>query len=403
MTDGGLLELTAIEAAERIAGGHISSEEYTTACLDRIASIENTVHAFIHLDRENALAQACALDEHRRNGAALGALHGVPVAIKDIFDTADFPTECGSPLLKGRRPATDSTAVARLRTAGAVIIGKTVTTEFAYFHPGATRNPRDPARTPGGSSSGSAAAIAAGMVPLAIGSQTNGSVIRPAAFCGIYGIKPSHGLISRAGVLTLSRSLDHVGVFGRSLGDAAFLLDVLAGYDPADPDSRAIAAADHLAICGEAPPVPPRLAFVRTPMWDKAEAATRTAFEHLANELDAQPIDLGGSFAAAWEDHAVIMSVEMAHNLGEIVEKGGEGGSSARLRELMAQVAQHSAQRYLKARHNARRYAAGSAVVAGAALPSCSRIMMRSSRPQRPGSRPRVRPPATRCFARYGR
>src|SRR5450759_6000969 len=195
----------------------MSAEDYARACLDQIAAIENEVQAFTHLDPDHVLAQARALDERKASGQALGPLHGVPVAIKDIFDTADYPTECGSPILTGRRPYRDATAVARLRAAGAVIIGKTVTTEFAYFHPGPTRNPHDHERTPGGSSSGSAAAVAADMVPLTIGSQTNGSVIRPASFCGVYGVKPTHGTISRRGAMILSLALDHVGVFARSL------------------------------------------------------------------------------------------------------------------------------------------------------------------------------------------
>ena len=270
--DGNLTTLTAIEAAEKIAGGEISAEAYTGACLDRIAAIEDKVRAFAHLDPKDALAQARALDERRRNGHAIGPLHGIPVGIKDIFDTADYKTECGSPLLKGRQPMRDCTAVARLREAGAVIIGKTVTTEFAYFHPGPTRNPHDLERTPGGSSSGSAAAVAAGMVPLAIGSQTNGSVIRPAAFCGVYGCKPTHGTISRHGALQLSRALDHVGVFARSLADTALILDVLAGYDPNDSDTRPVAAPAFLGTVAEDPPMPPRIAFVRTPVWHKADA-----------------------------------------------------------------------------------------------------------------------------------
>src|SRR5262249_14742149 len=156
--------------------------------------------AFVHLDRDHVLAQARALDERRAQRHSIGPLHGIPVAIKDIIDTADYPTEGGSPLAAGRRTRHDATVVAQLRAGGAVIIGKTVTTEFAYFHAGPTRNPHDHARTPGGSSSGSAAAVAAHMVPLAIGSQTNGSVIRPAAFCGVFAIKPTYGLVSRAGV-----------------------------------------------------------------------------------------------------------------------------------------------------------------------------------------------------------
>jgi Asp-tRNA(Asn)/Glu-tRNA(Gln) amidotransferase A subunit family amidase len=364
VAEGKLTTLTAIEAAERIAGGEMSAEDYIGACLKRIATIEDKVRAFAHLDPKDALAQARALDEHRRNGQPIGLLHGVPVAIKDIFDTADYKTECGSPLLKGRQPIRDCTAVARLRAAGAVIIGKTVTTEFAYFHPGPTRNPHDLERTPGGSSSGSAAAVAAGMVPLAVGSQTNGSVIRPAAFCGVYGAKPTHGTISRHGALILSKALDHVGVFARSLADAALILEVLAAYDPEDGDTRPVAAPDFLERVAEDPPMPPRLAFVRTPVWDKADADTRAAFENLVKRLgdSATAIDLGQSYAAAWDDQRVIMAAEMAHNLNAIVERGGEA-SSKTLRDFLAEGCKVTAVRYLAARAAARRYEAGFAEI----------------------------------------
>jgi Asp-tRNA(Asn)/Glu-tRNA(Gln) amidotransferase A subunit family amidase len=365
VADSGLIELTAIEAAERIAAGELSAEEYTSACLDRIAAVEETVHAFAHLDPDAALAQARELDERRRNGGPLGLLHGVPVAVKDIFDTADYPTECGSPILRGRRPMHDAAAVARLREAGAVIVGKTVTTEFAYYHPGKTRNPHDPARTPGGSSSGSAAAVAAGMVPLAIGSQTNGSVIRPAAFCGVYGCKPTHGTISRHRALMLSQTLDHVGTFARSIGDTALILQALAGYDPEDADTRPRAAPDFLDVAADEPPLPPRFAFVRTPVWDKADAATRDAFERLAGGLGehAQVIDLPSAFAAAWDDHRAIMAVDMADNLRLLVERGGEAGASQALRDIVAEGGRTSALRYLDARANAKRYAASLAEI----------------------------------------
>jgi Asp-tRNA(Asn)/Glu-tRNA(Gln) amidotransferase A subunit family amidase len=233
-----------------------------------------------------------------------------------------------------------------------------VTTEFAYFHPGPTRNPRDLARTPGGSSSGSAAAVAAGMVPLAIGSQTNGSVIRPAAYCGVYGCKPTHGTISRHGALILSRTLDHVGVFARSLADSALILDVLAGYDPADPDTRLVAAPACLETALAEPPLPPRLAFVRTPVWDKADAPARAAFEAFAGRIGAEPVNLADSYVAAWDDHRVIMATEMAHNLNRLVDRGGEA-SSKTLRDLLAEGGQVPAARYLAARDAAARYAAG--------------------------------------------
>ncbi len=360
MPDTDAAAMTAIEAAERVAGGEISAEDYIGACLQRIEAIDGEVHAFVHLDADEALRQARALDERRRNGLSMGPLHGVPVAIKDIFDTADYKTECGSPLLKGRQPMRDCTAVARLREAGAVIIGKTVTTEFAYFHPGATRNPHDLKRTPGGSSSGSAAAVAAGMVPLAIGSQTNGSVIRPAAFCGVYGVKPTHGTISRHGALILSRALDHVGVFARTLADAALILEVLAGYDENDTDTRPIAAPAFLETMIEEPPLPPQFAFVRTPVWDKADAPTRAAFEDLVKLMgdSAAVVDLPDAFAAAWDDQRTVMSVDMAHNLGAAVDRGGEA-SSKTLRDFLAEGREVPALRYLAARDNARRYAAG--------------------------------------------
>jgi len=282
------------------------------------------------------------------------------VATKDILDTADYPTECGSPLLKGRQPMRDCTAVARLRAAGAVIIGKSVTTEFAYFHAGPTRNPHDLERTPGGSSSGSAAAVAAGLVPLAIGSQTNGSVIRPAAFCGVYGIKPTHGTISRHGALILSQALDHVGVFARTLADAALILEALAGYDENDTDTRPVAAPAFLETLIDEPPLPPQLAFVRTPVWDKAEPQARAAFEALAQRLDdcVAVVDLPDAYAAAWDDQRVIMATDMAHNFGALVARGGEA-SSQQLRDLLAEGSKTNALRYLAARDNAPRYAAG--------------------------------------------
>ncbi|MFZ1103181.1 MAG: amidase, partial [Hyphomicrobiaceae bacterium] len=220
-----LCSLTLTEAAADVREGRVTSAELVSACLQRIDEVDGPVQAWAILDRDHALRQAGAADDHRKEGKATGPLHGIPIGIKDIFDTGDLPTELGSPLWAGRTPRRDAAAVAMLRAAGAVILGKTVTTEYAYFTPGKTRNPHDPGRTPGGSSSGSAAAVAALMVPGAIGSQTNGSVIRPASFCGVVGFKPTHGLIPRSGALILSRALDHVGVFARSVEDAALLAE----------------------------------------------------------------------------------------------------------------------------------------------------------------------------------
>jgi Asp-tRNA(Asn)/Glu-tRNA(Gln) amidotransferase A subunit family amidase len=282
------------------------------------------------------MQQAEAADRHRKAGKPLGPLHGVPVGVKDVFDTGDMPTELGSPLWAGRTPRQDAAAVVRLRAAGAVILGKTVTTEYAYYWPGKTTNPHDPSRTPGGSSSGSAAAVAAGMVPGAIGSQTNGSVIRPAAFCGVVGFKPTHGLIPRTGALLLSRTLDHVGVFGRTVADVAILAETLAGHDDEDPDTRPLARPPLAAVAASEPPLPPRLAFVRTPSWEHAEPMTHEAFAELVEALgDAvSEVELGASFASAVQMHRTIMEVEMAHQLRRDYEKGGERLSTV-LRQLI--------------------------------------------------------------------
>ncbi len=219
-----LCALGLSEAAADIREGRITSAELVGDCLARIdAGRRRGAGLGLSRPRPRAARRPRRSTCSRREGKALGALHGVPIGIKDIFDTGDMPTELGSPLWAGRTPRRDAAAVSRLRSAGAVIMGKTVTTEYAYFHPGKTRNPHDRERTPGGSSSGSAAAVAACMVPGAIGSQTNGSVIRPAAFCGVVGFKPTHGLIPRTGALMLSRTLDHVGMFARSVEDVALL------------------------------------------------------------------------------------------------------------------------------------------------------------------------------------
>jgi Asp-tRNA(Asn)/Glu-tRNA(Gln) amidotransferase A subunit family amidase len=309
--------MSAAEAAHLIREGALTSEELVQACLERVREIEPKVQAWTFLDEEHALAQARAADELRCSGQAAGALCGIPIGIKDIIDTGDMPTENGTVLHAGRTPRADAAVVARLRAAGAVILGKTVTTECAYFHPGKTRNPHHSEHTPGGSSSGSAAAVAAGMVPLALGSQTNGSVIRPAAFCGVYGFKPTHGLIPRTGILKLSRTLDHVGVFARTLDDVALIAEELTGHDEGDPDTRPRARIPFRAISAEEPPIPPVIAFVKTPIWDRAADETKDAFAELVEALGerVEEVELFPSASEAWDWHKIIMETEMAANL----------------------------------------------------------------------------------------
>lgn len=258
--------LSAGEMAARIREGGMTSEALVRSCLDRIEVRDPQIEAWEWLDPARALAEA----RQRDAGPVSGPLHGVPVGIKDIIDTADMPTCYGSAIYAGRQPARDAACVAMLRAAGAVILGKTVTTEFATFRPGKTRNPHNPAHTPGGSSSGSAAAVAAGMVPLALGSQTVGSVIRPAAFCGVAGFKTSRGRLSLEGVKPLASALDSLGCFARSVSDLALWFSVLGG-EPL-PGRRT---------------GPPRIALARTAHWDEAESETRAtvkaACERLAN------------------------------------------------------------------------------------------------------------------------
>ena len=351
-------DLSARAAASAVASGELRSVELVEACLRRIDARDQGVEAWAFLDRGKAMAEAEERDRRRQAGMPLGPLHGVPVAVKDIIDTRTMPTENGTPLDAGRRPREDATIVRRLRAAGAVILGKTVTTEFAYFHPGKTRNPHDPGRTPGGSSSGSAAAVATGMAPLALGSQTNGSVIRPASFCGVFGFKPSFGAIPRTGVLKLSSTLDHMGVFARSVEDAA-LAEWLMGPDGVDADAGLSPGPLTGTMRGD-PPLTPGLAFVKTPYWDQADPATQEAFGELCDALGDQidEVELPAPFdrAAGW--HRGVMAAEMARNLGHYIDRGPDQTSEA-IRALVEEGRGLSAPDYLGARDMAQVLRAG--------------------------------------------
>jgi Asp-tRNA(Asn)/Glu-tRNA(Gln) amidotransferase A subunit family amidase len=318
-------DLGAAAAARAIARGALTSEALVEACLARIAMREADVGAWIYLDPEAARAAARAADRTPRRGP----LHGVPVGIKDIFDTADMPTEYGTPIHAGHRPEADALAVARLRAAGAVILGKTVTTEFANTHPGKTRHPLNPAHTPGGSSSGSAAAVADRMIPLAIGTQTAGSVIRPAAFCGVVGFKPSHGRIGIAGAKPLAPSLDTIGVFARSVEDADLAGRVLWGESTIVPE-----------LVSERPR---RVGYCRTEVWDQAEDGVEAALDKVALAMRSAGVEVVDlelpeacrglveaqrtiqlfetrlSLAPEWTEHGARISAE----LRSVIERGG--------------------------------------------------------------------------------
>ena len=296
-----LNELSAAEAARRIEAKELTAESLAAACLERIAARDDEVRAWAFLHARQALAQARELDRSPRRSR----LHGVPFGIKDIIDTEDLPTEYNSPIYKGHRPRSDAACVALLRQAGCLVLGKTVTTEFANNHPSPTRNPHDPAHTPGGSSSGSAAAVADRMVPLALGTQTGGSVIRPAAYCGAFAIKPSFGSINRQGTKFVAESLDTIGVFGRSAEDLALALEVLSGRP----------APDFAALTGK-----PRIGLCRTPRWADADGASQANLEEAAKRLAKSGAAVGdfelpeGS-EALFDRHSLIMGFESARSL----------------------------------------------------------------------------------------
>jgi Asp-tRNA(Asn)/Glu-tRNA(Gln) amidotransferase A subunit family amidase len=292
-------------------------------CLRRIAIREPVIGAWAHLDAEFACAQARAADAARAAGQPLGPLHGVPVAIKDIIDTTDLLTEHGTPAFAGRRPFHDAEVVRRLKAAGAIILGKTVTTELAFYGPGKTRNPADPTRTPGGSSSGSAAAVADFHVPLALGSQTAGSILRPASYCGVMGFKPTFGIIPLEGVIAQSPPLDTLGGYARSASDLALLTAVLSGTPCALPN---IAAR------------PLRLAFVKTPAWPQGDESMRAAFERLAraNTKIVDEIPMPGDFDGTGGLQRAVQFHDIAKNYGPIVDRHA-AVMSAKLKEVIAE------------------------------------------------------------------
>jgi Asp-tRNA(Asn)/Glu-tRNA(Gln) amidotransferase A subunit family amidase len=300
--------LTATEAARLIRDGKLHPIELTEACLARIAEREPAVRAFAYLDPDYGRKLAA--------NTRPGPLQGIPIGVKDVLDTADMPSEYGSPIWKGWRPKADSAPVAWARAAGAVFYGKTVTTEFATRKAGLTANPRGLGHTPGGSSSGSAAGVADGFFPLAYGTQTAGSIIRPAAYCGVVGYKPSFGLINRNGMKIMSDSLDTVGVMARSVADCALFAGAVSGRDLGNPDRHTEAA--------------PRIGLCRSPTWERAAPETQALFARVAAVLRAAGAsvterELPAPIAALTAAHPIVMNHESARALGwELATARGE-------------------------------------------------------------------------------
>ncbi len=330
-----LHRLSATEVVRSIESGSFTAEAVVSSCLARIAEREPLVHAWRHLDPDAALREARKTDATQQQGLA----RGLPFGVKDIIDTADLPTEYGSPIYRGNRPAADASCVALMRAAGAIVLGKTVTTELANRHPGRTVNPHAPTHTPGGSSSGSAAAVADFQVPVAFGTQTAGSVIRPAAYCGVIGYKPSFAHFSPGGIKLQSQSLDTLGVLCRTLDDVALMRSVLLGSELRLPAEGATS---------------PRIGLCRTPAWDQADSATQTLIENTAKRLasagaSVEELTFPAPFDRILEVHGRIMDFEAARNYAfELESRPGE--LSQELREgALARGRALSSDEYLRA------------------------------------------------------
>jgi len=304
-----LNRLGAAEAARLLARREILALDLVRSCLDRISERESAIRAFVHLDSDTALEHARRLDR----GAWQGLLHGLPLGVKDLFDTFDMPSSYGSPIYAGHRAVADASVVARCRAAGAVVMGKTVTTEFATFKPGPTRNPFNLTRTPGGSSSGSAAAVADCMLPLALGTQTAASIVRPAAYCGVVGYKPSFGRVPRYGMKLLSESLDTVGCFGRSVEDVALIGAALTG--------------DMNLLVQEIPELRSlRIGLFRGTAWDKVSPETMNLWDKLVTRMTAESIVVQDVSIPTWfsglsELQADVMAVEASMSLSDELQR----------------------------------------------------------------------------------
>ena len=315
---------SALQMADMVRRGETNAENLVEGALDLIEKTDNQLKAWAYIDAEGAIASAKLLDEIRDSGRALGPLHGVPIGLKDIIDTADMPTEFGSVAFKGHQPSKDATIVSKLREAGAVILGKTVTTPFAFMDPSETRNPNNLEYSPGGSSSGSAAAVSAEHVPVAIGTQTNGSVIRPASFCGVFGFKPSSGMVPRSGVLQTSETLDQVGVFSRYYEDVALISDIISEYDPNDANSFCRPRPNMLdGVCNR-PKKTPKLLWFEMPYFTGISEDCREGMDKFISALDGCVTRKDGKstvFEAFLKAQRVIHHFEIAKNLSNVRQK----------------------------------------------------------------------------------
>ena len=342
--------LTANELVAKLQSGEISSVELCNKYLERIKKFEKNVPAWAHLDKKLLLEKAEEADTYRKSGKPLGPLHGMPIAVKDIIGTYDMPTECGTVFRKKMSSSQDSEIVNLLKNSGAIIMGKTTTAELAYIHPCKTKNPHDYSRTPGGSSSGSAAVIASHMAHLSIGSQTGGSIIRPASYCGVVGYKPSYGLISRNGVLKVSDKLDTMGVFGKTVKDVALLAKTLIKKDLYDSSTIHFSADKMLEVCDEGPAFEPKFIFYKTNKWKNINKKSQQAFEFVIKNFkkNIEIFDTPSYFEDIPKYHQIIHEVDMANNM-QVYYKKDKTKLSKELRDAISRGLKYSGKEYADA------------------------------------------------------
>ena len=348
MTD--IFSLKAEELALKIKDAQLTSVEICEKYIERINKFEKDVKAWAHFDKKLLLEKAAEADEYRRSGKPLGPLHGVPVAVKDIVGTIDMPTECGTVIRKGKSYSQNAEIIDLLLASGAIVMGKTATAELAYLGPPKTTNPHDHSRTPGGSSSGSAAVIASHMAPLSIGSQTGGSVIRPASYCGVVGYKPSYGLISRNGVLRTSYHLDHIGVFGKTVEDVALLAKVLIKKDSYDKATIHYSSEFMLEECKKGPMFDPKFIFYKTESWKKIDKKSRESFEFFIKSFkkNIEVFDTPSYFKDIDKYHRIVHETDLANNF-QVYYKKSKNKLSKEMQTAISRGMKHSAKEYLDA------------------------------------------------------
>ena len=347
-----IFSLPVKDIASQIKEAKITSVELCKKYIERINKFEKDIKAWAHFDKKLLIEKAEAADEYRKSGKPLGPLHGIPVALKDIIGTYDMPTECGTVLRKGKgkTKSQDAEIVDLLKSAGAIIMGKTATSELAFLGPPPTRNPHDYNRTPGGSSSGSAAVVASHMAPLSIGSQTGGSVIRPASYCGVVGYKPSYGLISRNGVLRTSYSLDHMGVFGKTVEDVALLAKVLIKKDSYDPATVYYSADNMLDACIKGPLFEPKFIFYKTESWKKMDKKSRESFEYFIKTFkkNIEVFDTPSYFKDINKYHQIIHETDLSNNFQEYYKKS-KNKLSKEMQTAISRGMKYTAKEYAEA------------------------------------------------------